>query len=149
MKLAEALQQRADLNIKISELRHRLSFNLVVQEGEKPAEDPKDLINELNSSFEQLEQLIKKINLTNCNTLVDGKSLTEWIAEKDCLRTRIDAYRDIVSKASNLCGRMTRTEIKYLPTVDARDIQKTVDTLSAKLRKVDNLIQQTNWSTDI
>ena len=38
MKLAEALQERADLNSKINELRCRLGNNATVQEGEAPAE---------------------------------------------------------------------------------------------------------------
>ena len=37
MKLAEALKERADLNIKIEQLRSRLTANALVQEGEKPA----------------------------------------------------------------------------------------------------------------
>ena len=35
MKLAEALQERADLNRKISQLEERISNNVTVQEGEK------------------------------------------------------------------------------------------------------------------
>ena len=40
MKLAEALQERADLNRNIEQLRSRLRNNVLVQEGEQPAEDP-------------------------------------------------------------------------------------------------------------
>ena len=40
MKLAEALQERADLNKKIEELRRRIGNSALVQEGEEPAEDP-------------------------------------------------------------------------------------------------------------
>ena len=54
MKLAEALQERADLNTKISELRSRLYDNAVVQEGEKPAEDPSELLSELDKAAERL-----------------------------------------------------------------------------------------------
>ena len=43
MKLAVALQERADLNIKIGDLKARINRNVLVQEGEKPTEDPKDL----------------------------------------------------------------------------------------------------------
>ena len=39
MKLAEALQERADLNRKIAQLRQRIAKNVLVQEGELPAED--------------------------------------------------------------------------------------------------------------
>ena len=40
MKLAEALQERADLNRKIAQLKSRLLNNVLVQEGEKTVEDP-------------------------------------------------------------------------------------------------------------
>ena len=49
MKLAEALQERADINSRLAELYPRLSNNAIVQEGEKPAEDPQSLIDEIES----------------------------------------------------------------------------------------------------
>ena len=63
MKLAEALQERADLNRKIAELRGRIINNALVQEGEKPAEDPEELIGEMNSALKRLNELIAGINL--------------------------------------------------------------------------------------
>ncbi|MBQ9251399.1 MAG: hypothetical protein IJ188_05930 [Clostridia bacterium] len=48
MKLAEALQERADLNRTIKELRDRLDRVVLVQEGEKPVEDPVELLSELD-----------------------------------------------------------------------------------------------------
>lgn len=149
MKLAEALQLRADLNKQIDMLQRRISNNIVVQEGDNPAEEPKELINQLNECLKQQEELIGKINLTNCNTFVNDKTLTELIAQKDILMLKINAYRDIVSKASNIASRMTRTEIRYMSTVNAREIQKEVDTMSATLRKLENTIQQTNWTTEL
>ena len=44
MKLAEALQERADLNYKISDLELRLTQNSLVQEGEAPNENPEELL---------------------------------------------------------------------------------------------------------
>ena len=38
MRLAVALQERADLNIKIDDLKDRLERNVLVQEGEEPTE---------------------------------------------------------------------------------------------------------------
>lgn len=149
MKLAEALQLRADLNTQINQLRNRISYNIIVQDGDVPAEDPNELINQLNECVKQLEELIKVINLANCRTIVNGKTLTELIAEKDCLIVKINAYRDIVARASNVAGRMTRTEIRYVATVKAKDIQKEVDSMSATLRKLENTIQQTNWTTEL
>lgn len=149
MKLAEALQLRADLNRQISELRRRISFNVTVQEGEEPAEEPMVLLRELTENIDKLQELIKEINLVNCRTIVEGKSLTEWIARKDCLMLKLSALRDVVAQASNITGRYSRSEIKILPTIKVKDVQKEVDSLSADLRKVDNLIQQANWTTEM
>ena len=48
MKLAEALQERADLNRRVEQLRARLSNNVVMQEGVKPVEPPETLLTELD-----------------------------------------------------------------------------------------------------
>ncbi len=149
MKLAEALQERADLNRQIEQLRIRLSNNAIVQEGETPAEEPDVLINELNNSITKLEELIGRINLTNCATIVDGKSLTELIAKKDCLSIKVGAYQNFVNQASQTARRATRTEIKILSTVDVKDIQKQIDKISKELRLLDNKIQETNWTTEL
>ena len=80
MKLAEALQERADLNKKIQEIRNRLNNCVLVQEDEKPGDDPISLLRELDDATARLETLMASINLTNCRTKVDGKSLTQIIA---------------------------------------------------------------------
>ena len=93
MKLAEALQERADLNRQIEQLRSRLSHNAIVQEGEAPAEDPGDLLAQLDRATARLEELMASINLANSRTVVNDKTLTQIIARKDCLRLRLEAYR--------------------------------------------------------
>ena len=93
MKLAEALQERADLNKKISDLRGRLNQNSLVQEGETPNENPIVLMQELEKAIARLQQLIKDINLTNCATIVEGRSLTQIIAEK---KVQLCVYLHIV-----------------------------------------------------
>ena len=70
MKLAEALQERADLNRNIEQLKSRLNNNVLVQEGERPAESPEQLKQELDRSIERLTYLIAHINKTNCETKV-------------------------------------------------------------------------------
>lgn len=149
MKLAEALQERADLNRRIEQLNSRISNNAVVQEGEQPAENPQVLLEELNQCIAALETLIARINHTNCATLVDGQSLTQMIARKDCLNIKLSAYRDFVYSASQLARRATKTEIKIFSTVNVQEMQKTVDILAKELRQLDNKIQETNWLTQL
>lgn len=149
MKLAEALQERADLNRRIEQLRYRLNNNVLVQEGEKPLEDPAALLEELESSFTRLEWLIARINLTNCAVKVEGRSLTELIARRDVLSLRAEAYRRLVEEASQNTHRATRTEIKILSTVDVPALQKQADEASRELRLLDNTLQATNWTADL
>lgn len=149
MKLAEALQERADLNRRIEQLRYRLSNNVLVQEGEKPLEDPASLLEELESSFTRLEWLIARINLTNCAVKVEGRSLTELIARRDVLSLRAEAYRRLVEEASQNTHRATRTEIKILSAVDVPALQRQADDASRELRLLDNTLQATNWTADL
>lgn len=149
MKLAEALQERADLNRRIEQLRYRLSNNVLVQEGEKPLEDPAALLEELENSFTRLEWLIARINLTNCAVKVEGRSLTELIARRDVLSLRAEAYRRLVEEASQNTHRATRTEIKILSAVDVPALQRQADDASRELRLLDNTLQATNWTADL
>jgi hypothetical protein len=65
MKLAEALVNRSDLNRKIAQLKQRLERVVKVQEGEKPAERPEVLLQELERAVNEQTILIRAINRTN------------------------------------------------------------------------------------
>ena len=149
MKLAEALQERADINRRMEQLRVRLIRNATVQEGEKPAEDPNELIKELDDCSARLEELMTRINKTNSMTSVDGKTLTELIAKRDALTFKVSIYRSFLNEASNLASRASRNEIKILSTVNVRKLQKQVDDMSRDLRLTDNALQQANWTIDL
>lgn len=149
MKLAEALQERADLSARISILENRLMNNALVQEGEKPAEAPEELLAELERCSEEAERLIAKINLTNSRTVSDGMTLTELIAKKDVLNRKLSIYRRFLSAASQTAQRATRSEIKILSTVNVREYQQKADGLAKRLRILENRIQQINWTTEL
>lgn len=153
MKLAEALQERKDLDARIEQLRFRLTSNALVQEGERPAEEPSALQAELDESIERFGRLIAAINLTNCSTRVEysGESitLTELIAKKDALTLMISVYRDLCAEAGRAAHRARGTEIKIVPTVQVARLQKRLDNMSRALRELDNLLQGSNWATEL
>lgn len=150
MKLAEALQERADLTRKLDELRTRLTNNALVQEGEETAEDPAELLSEYDAACERLEWLIGRINRTNCLTAdEDGVCLTELLSERDVLNLRVRTYRQVVAEASQNVRRAMRTEIKIRPAVNVRALQKQTDRLAAGLRALDNRIQALNWTAEL
>ena len=149
MKLAEALQERADLNRKIEELKQRLHNSILVQEGEKPVEDPAELLNQLDEAIDRLKNLIAAINLTNCRTKADGRTLTELIAQKDTMMVQLAAYRNLGYTAGQTASRARGTEIKVLSVIPASELQKKADLLAKDVRKLDNLLQETNWKTEL
>ncbi len=149
MKLAEALQERADCNRRIAQLRSRLQDNAQMQEGEQPAQDPVSLLKELDETIVRLEQLIAQINLTNAKTMYQGESLTAWIARKDALTLKIEAYQSLITEASQTVYRARNSEIRILPSVNVKELQKQTDELSKQLRQLNNTIQQINWTTEI
>jgi len=149
LKLAEALQERADLNRSIDELRRRIGNALLVQEGEEPPENPKELLKELETALARLAYLMAAINLTNCRTKVNGMTLTELIARKDALRLKASAYKDMVFTAGQNTSRARGTEIRVQAVLKASDLQKMVDSAAKEARELDNLLQETNWKTKL
>lgn len=149
MKLASALVERSDLQRKISELSNRLNTNAKVQDGEEPAEKPEELLEEMDSVMTRLEELVTKINLTNSSVVVEGKTLTEWLAKRDCLKQRIGLLRGFLNSASEKIDRYSRAEIKIVSTVNVKALQKDVDALSKMLREADEKIQEINWTTEL
>lgn len=149
MKLAEALNLRADTDKRLSQLSERLTANAKVQEGDTPAENPQELLEELDRLTSQLEDLISRINLTNSKTLYNGKSLTEMIAQKDTLSLKSSVLRNFLSAASAKTDRYSNKEIRVFSTVNVRELQKNSDDISEEIRKLNVKIQELNWSTDL
>ena len=149
MKLAEALSIRKDLQTRVDQLKARILNNVRVQEGENPAEDPNELLMELNSCLKQLQGLIYRINLTNMNTLCDDKPVTELMAERDVLVKRVQVLRDVFNQASATTERYSRSEIKFVTTIDVKELAKQIDKLATKLRELDVKIQSVNFTTEL
>lgn len=149
MKLAEALQERADLHRMIGQLQDRLSRNARTQEGGEPPENPQELLETLNHALDRLCVLITAINAANSITIVEGRSLTEWIAMRDVEKRRIEAYHRLVQEAGDVVSRMTRAEIVIRPAVDVSALNREADRLSKELRRIDNRIQAANWTTEL
>ena len=95
------------------------------------------------------KDLIVSINRTNQETVWEGKTLTEIIAEKDTLSMHIAALRSALDAANVRSDRYSRNEIKFVRTIDVNALQKRVDDLSRDLRQLDSQLQQANWTTDL
>jgi hypothetical protein len=150
MKLAEALIARADSQKRIEQLKKRIGFNVKMQEGEKPAEDPNAMLAELDGIMIELTGLIKRINKTNCSVQFDEKrTLADALAERDQLWDKRLILSKVAEEASIRNDRYSRSEVKFISTVDVAAIQKRVDQLSKKFRELDTKIQGLNWTIDL
>lgn len=150
MKLAEALILRADHQKRIEQLRQRLLRNAKVQEGDRPAEDPRELLAEVERTAADLERLIQRINRTNAATLLDGElTIADSLARRDVLASRHAVYRDLAVSATIEQSRYSRSEVKFQSTVDVASIQRQADGLARQHRELDARIQEKNWTTEL
>lgn len=149
MKLAEALAIRKDTQKRIEQLKSRILNNVRVQEGDSPSEEPKELMKEMDAYLNTLFALIFKINKTNMNTISEGRTITEMMAERDILSMRITSLREIFNKASESQERYSRSEIKMVTTIDIKPLGKKIDDLSKQLRELDMKIQTLNFTTEL
>lgn len=149
MKLAEALILRADLQTRLEQLRQRLCDNALTQEGEEPAENPEELLQELSSCVSQLEKLMGRINLTNAKTELEGATLTEKLAQREALSLKVSILRSFLDSAGRKVVRGSHSEVKIHSTVEVSGQRKQLDELSRQLRTLDTAIQGANWLTDL
>ena len=150
MKLAEALSIRKDLQARISQLGPRIQDNVKVQEGDKPSEQPEEMMEELDGCLKQMEGLMWRINATNMQTRnAEGITLTQLLAQRDVLVMRINAFGGIVNAASPNQNRYSRAEIKSVTIVDVKALRKQMDTYSNQLRKLDMEIQTLNFQAEL
>ncbi|MFF5790996.1 DIP1984 family protein [Paeniglutamicibacter sp. NPDC012692] len=150
MKLAEALAKRADLATRMSQISSRIEQNVLVQEGEKPAEDPLALLAEHDRLAAELQELIVRINATNLSVTVPGhESMTAALARRDVLRQQVRLRQTVATRASARFDRSTRSELRYVSIVDVPVIRSEADALAAKLRELDTRIQEANWINEL
>lgn len=150
MKLAEALILRTDCQKRIEQLKNRLIQNAKIQEGESPNENPKELTKELTNLLSQLKQLIKTINRTNLLTAFDGNlSLADALTERELLGQERKIYSELLEHASLRQDRYSKSEIKFITTINVKETQNHVDELSRKYRMLDTRIQELNWLTNL
>lgn len=150
MKLAEALILRADYQKRIEQLKQRILRNARVQEGDKPAEDPRELTEELEQVSKKLQQLIQRINRTNSAIeLEPGATLSDALAVRDVLRLKHGIYRDLAQAATVTQDRYSRSEVKFQSTVNVTEIQEQADQLAKEHRELDAKIQEANWRTEL
>ena len=151
MKLAEALLERADLQKRVESLQSRIVAAASYQEGEPPAEDAGELLEQSIQSIAALETLITAINLTNASTVVaDGRPVTALLSAREALRSR----HSVLSRAAEAASggwhqRQLRSELKQVSSLPVKELRAQADLVAKQIRELDVLIQRTNWEADL
>ena len=150
MKLAEALTERANQNRRLQELRERIVRNAKHQDGETPAEDPTELLREFEEVAASFERLVVRINYTNNQiSLANGTSMVEALAHRDVLKLRHALYKALATAATPQQDRYSKSEIKFVSSINVKDTQTGADALAKEYRELDALIQGANWSNEL
>jgi DNA repair exonuclease SbcCD ATPase subunit len=152
MKIAEALILRADAQKRIQQLRERLARSARVQEGEQPAENPQELLEELRRALETYREMVKRINRTNAATPFDeGRTLTDALADRDTMSLERSVLEGLIVAATGQQGRMYPYMVaeKTFRVVNVAELQKRADELARDYRELDSRIQAMNWNVDL
>ena len=149
MRLAEALIERKALKGKIKNLEERLDRVAKVQEGDRPTEDPTALLQQLREALEAMERLVAQINRTNIAQRTGDRTIMEAIARRDRLTAEHQALRRLAQQATPTRDRFARNEIRFVPTVDAAEIEREADEVARALRELDKEIQAANWTIEL
>jgi hypothetical protein len=150
MKLAEALDARADAQKRLQQIRQRIQASARHQEGETPPEDPNDLLAEAERVAADLERLIAAINRTNLQIeLEPGVSMTDALAHRDVLGLRRAVLAEAAQMGSLRQDRYSRSEIKFVSALDVKELHRQADELAKEHRELDAKIQAKNWEREL
>ena len=68
---------------------------------------------------------------------------------RDTLRLRRETLEQVAQSASVRQNRFTRTEVRFVPTIDGAELRKQIDGLAKNWRELDAQIQAVNWTTEL
>jgi hypothetical protein len=150
VKLAEGLLLRGDIQKKLSSLQARAQKYAVVQEGESPAEDPKEILREIDMVANELQRLVFAINKANlAHSIGNGATLTQALAERDALVLRHHILQTVADACVKPPERYGVKEIRWVTTLDVAALQKRVDDLAKQIRELNGAIQEAGWRVEL
>ncbi|MGD0691674.1 MAG: DIP1984 family protein [Acidimicrobiales bacterium] len=152
MKLAEALILRSDTQKRYNAVQARAQAVARHQEGEEPPEDANLLLAQAEEMLDELEGLIRRINLTNASaTLEDGRLVTAAIAQRDVLKFRRNLMNGVADAGSGSAdkARQMRSELRYVSAVPVSELRDRANELARKYRELDTQIQEANWRVEL
>lgn len=151
MKLAEALNARKELEARLTRLEERLHASARVQEGLEPDESFLDaLYAMLEKAAAELVEIVSRISRTNVETVVEGRILADWIAERDVSWRRLRVLQSALRAAAPSYDRHGGPgSVRSVTTFSTARRHAELDALALRINAIDARIQQANWETEL
>jgi hypothetical protein len=156
MLLGEALADRASKKKQLEQVEARAASVARFQEGEQPAENADELLDQGRRLIGELRDLARRINRTNSATELDpGFTLTDALATRDGYAAQYRLVTGIADAAAGGVGRgigwgrQLRSELQQVSAVRVADLRTEADQIAEARRRLDVRIQQAGWSTEL
>jgi len=156
MLLGEALADRASKKKQLDQIAARAASVARYQEGEQPAENASELLDQGRRLIGELRDLARKINRTNSATELDpGFTLTDALAMRDGYAAQYRLVTAIADAGAGGVGRgigwgrQLRSELQQVSAVQVADLRAEADQIAEARRRLDVRIQQAGWSTEL
>ena len=131
-------------------MKTRLNDCIKIQEGDTPSETPEAVVDKIDKTLGEFQRLVYLINMTNATTVTDdGRNITALLAERDALGQKVEAMNDALRTITEKESRYSRSEIKYVRTVDVGEFRRLYDKSASELRQLDLRIQGLGFTTDL
>ena len=138
-KVAQLLNERAELKRDIKDLQDRINQNLLVQEGDKPQENIASLMTKLSFKISHIWKISVIINESNLRLLknevetdldptnVCYRSIMHALSERDRCRQLSKVFKSIadglIPQQGSRYG-ITRNEVKFIPSESPKQYRK-------------------------
>jgi hypothetical protein len=154
MKLAELLAERKSLVDRINTIKEDLRNNVYVKKEESAdaAEESETLFDAYLKAYDEYIYLSSVLSKVNANTKVKGTNMTivECIEERKMYMDRVNLYTALLNRTrDDIFGRMDRNGVDSVCAFDKKALRASRDMISAKVRKLDVVLQETNWTTEV
>ena len=141
MKLAAALSLRKSQATEMNNLLKAISNTAYDKES-----DPNGLVVKYLALTRKHIELINHINKTNSETRLSpsGLTLTDARVRRDILIASAEKLRGLPSRKKDSYGADAQSLV-----LSSERVIRVADSFSREARELDNLIQETNWLTDL
>jgi hypothetical protein len=85
----------------------------------------------------------------HAQAMVAGRTMTQALAERDVLKWRHQAHRELADAATVTQSVATRSEIRFRSAIPVKAVQAAADAIAKELRELDARIQEANWTIEL